>query len=314
MKRRKFLLGSSAALATGGLLTGTGAFSSAEVDRDVTIEVVGDRDAYLGLREEDMEEEELLFGGDLPRIEPETFDIINQSATEITEMKVRLLDERLEFMETASATGEHTTVTSPDKHSLTFENLHPGEKITDVKIRIPTAELNGVVRDRLLFEVDGPGLSIEAERTLELVPLVERVRFRGAGGVHFTTNAREPFKIVYWVAGQIQIDSNDEGSESDGDESDGNGTQDGSNGSPDDENSQGLPPGDILRYDRFEDHSFRPGQHLQGRRDGGPGYVAVYIPATDRSYYHPYYAPDTDRIERWGQGPRDAIVTDGKIL
>lgn len=48
MKRRKFLLGSSAVLASGVLVSGSGAFSSTEVERGVTVEVVPDDEAYVG--------------------------------------------------------------------------------------------------------------------------------------------------------------------------------------------------------------------------------------------------------------------------
>lgn len=49
MDRRNFLIGVGAASAGGGILIGSGAFSSVESDRYVTIAVAEDPDAYLGL-------------------------------------------------------------------------------------------------------------------------------------------------------------------------------------------------------------------------------------------------------------------------
>lgn len=316
MRRRKFILASSAALATGGFFTGTGAFTSAEVDRDITVEIVGDGDAYLGLSEDEMPEDGVLFGTDLPRIEPETFDVINQSATEITEMTITLDDENLEFMDVDSPGGG--TSVSVGTYSVQIENLSPGQAVTDVKIRIPTSDLksglNGTVSDRLLFEVDGPGLYIEAERTLELEPLVQQVLFRGAGGVDITTNAREPFEVLYWSASQMLIDSDDDDDQDDGNSSQANNETD----SEADEGNQGLPPGEISRYDTNRVEVRPTGRTLRGALDDGPGYFAVYFPAVDRTYYHPHFVPGTDselpRIAQWGQGRRETNITDGKLL
>lgn len=47
MERRKFILGIGATSAAGAAAFGTGAFSSVEASRDVTVEVAGDGDAYL---------------------------------------------------------------------------------------------------------------------------------------------------------------------------------------------------------------------------------------------------------------------------
>ena len=49
MERRKFILGVGSAAAGTGALVGSGAFNVARVDRDITVDVVGDEDAYLGL-------------------------------------------------------------------------------------------------------------------------------------------------------------------------------------------------------------------------------------------------------------------------
>ena len=57
MRRRHVLASMGAATAGASALVGTGAFSRVESQRDVTIEVVGDEDAYLGLRYGDLEVE-----------------------------------------------------------------------------------------------------------------------------------------------------------------------------------------------------------------------------------------------------------------
>ena len=49
MNRRTFLVGGVSVAAGGSALLGSGALSEAETNRDVTIEVVGDEDAYLRL-------------------------------------------------------------------------------------------------------------------------------------------------------------------------------------------------------------------------------------------------------------------------
>jgi hypothetical protein len=49
MKRRTFVLGMGTAAAGGSVLLGSGAFSGVEPERTVTIETVGDEDAYLRL-------------------------------------------------------------------------------------------------------------------------------------------------------------------------------------------------------------------------------------------------------------------------
>jgi Protein of unknown function (DUF1102). len=49
MDRRKFLIGFSGTAIAGGALVGSGAFSRVDSQRDVTVQVAEDPDAYLGL-------------------------------------------------------------------------------------------------------------------------------------------------------------------------------------------------------------------------------------------------------------------------
>ena len=52
MERRKFMIGTGALAAGSAAALGSGAFSSVEAERGVTVEVADDNDAYLGLAAE----------------------------------------------------------------------------------------------------------------------------------------------------------------------------------------------------------------------------------------------------------------------
>ena len=52
MQRRKFIIGTGALAAGGAAAAGSGAFSSVEAERSVSVEVADDNDAYLGLEAE----------------------------------------------------------------------------------------------------------------------------------------------------------------------------------------------------------------------------------------------------------------------
>lgn len=65
MNRRNFVIGLGALSAGGAATVGSGAFSTADVNRDVTIETAGDDDALLALRPEDDEFAELDADGNL---------------------------------------------------------------------------------------------------------------------------------------------------------------------------------------------------------------------------------------------------------
>ena len=180
MRRRKFLLGSGAVFASGGLGINVGAFSSTTAHRGVKIEVVGDEDAYLGLREEEMAEEGMLFGSNMPRTAPEQFDITNQSARSV-EMVIELLDGELAFTGAESGTGVETMTVEDE--ALTITGLEPGAAVTDVTVEIP-GRSETVLRDTLAFDVTGTdgGVQIDAERGLALEPseIAATVRFNGS--------------------------------------------------------------------------------------------------------------------------------------
>lgn len=166
MKRRKLLLGSGAIFASGGFMTGTQAFSSAEVERNVKIEIVGDKNAILGLKEDEMGEDGVLFGGHGSRTAPETFDVINQHSAPV-DIDITLLEGKLEFTDVDSSEGEESIELNPYLISIT--DLQSGTQISDVTIEI--SQLNSRYKtDTLQFEVEGDGLHINAKRELTLEP------------------------------------------------------------------------------------------------------------------------------------------------
>ena len=162
MKRtRRGALALMAGSAT-ALVVDTAGFSTAQVERDVRVEVVADDEALLGLTEDGGNGGDVLFA-DGPGDVPATFDVINQTAGEVTvEMELDVL----EF--------DHEAVSSDDEpeNTLHAEGVGPGEAIEDVEIGIPGSELDGSnsVSDTIHFHVEGDGLQIDAERTVELEP------------------------------------------------------------------------------------------------------------------------------------------------
>ena len=59
MKRRNFIIGTGALAAGGGAALGTGAFSAATAERDISVEVADDADAYLALESDSEYAEEV---------------------------------------------------------------------------------------------------------------------------------------------------------------------------------------------------------------------------------------------------------------
>lgn len=80
MRRRAFLLGSLVTAAGGSSLLASGAFSQSESQRKVTVETVGDEDAYLQLVYEDRT---VVCQGTVTLVE-----LTNQLTTEITDIDV----------------------------------------------------------------------------------------------------------------------------------------------------------------------------------------------------------------------------------
>lgn len=152
MKRRKFLLGSTAfSLSGAALLTGTSAYSQSELDRDVQIEVVSDSEGYLGLNESGADETEYLFGDGEKREAPESFEITNQTTTTV-EVDLSLKYGNFVFNE-------------PQDSDLP-KTLGPGESIENVEVSLPEG-MSDI--DVLVFDIDSTENStveIYAEREL----------------------------------------------------------------------------------------------------------------------------------------------------
>lgn len=173
MRRRTFLLGTSAVLASGGFLTGSGAFSTTAANRDVAIAIVGDRDAYLGLSTDDMDGGVLFEDG--TRTAPEQFDIYNRTASDVS-IDVTL-DGTLRF---TGASADSASVDVEDHH-LTIRSLAPGEGVSDVTVDLSEKYSSGSLQDTLSFDVEGDGIQIEADRTLNLEPSVVAVELPNIG-------------------------------------------------------------------------------------------------------------------------------------
>lgn len=265
--------------ASGAFATGTGAFSSAELERDVNVAVVGDDEAYLALTTEDGEPAVGLYSAEGPFEAPKPITIANQLDQPIT-----------------------VTIESPDPITLDGEDsvafdIDVGEETVVV---IDLTE-NESIEATLEISADGDGVRIDATRTVDLEPLfdVHEVFFRGAGGVDISATTTASYRIEYWVATEIDSRGND-----------GNAENEGNNGT-----GGGLPPGKILQFEKFSKSGLDGGDSaakLRGAGDGGPGYVAVYFPEIDTSYYRPRFDPDTHEIENWGSGR--GIEDDGQVL
>jgi hypothetical protein len=282
VKRRKFLLGSSALLTSGAFMTGTGAFSSTELDRGLDVAVASDKVAYLALTtDEDGNPTAVgLISAEGPFEVPQPITVGNQLNQRIT---------------VSIESDEDITFNGSD--SVTFD-LGVGE---EQEVVIDLTENESIEAD-IEITAQGDGVHIEATRKVKLEPQFEihNVIFRGAGGVDINATATAPFELVYWVAAEV---------ESGGSGQSGNGNGNGGGNT----NGGGLSPGKITAFDEFGVAEFGPSGKLRGN-DGGPGYVAVYFPQSDTSYYHPEFDPTAHEIDNWGQGQLSGLATGGKIL
>jgi len=181
MKRtRRGALALMAGSAT-ALVVDTAGFSTAQVERDVQVEVVADDEALLGLTEDGGNDGDVLFE-DGSREAPTSFEVINQTANDLTvEMT---LEGDLEFVDAKLSNGNK--LEENGTHCLKAE-VPIGEEIEEVVIGIPGSELDGSnqVTDTIHFHVEGDGLQIDAERTVELEPEETETNFelrRGSSG------------------------------------------------------------------------------------------------------------------------------------
>ncbi|QLD86561.1 hypothetical protein HWV23_12755 [Natronomonas halophila] len=187
MKRRSVLASMGAFTASGSLVIGSNGFTSAEVERDVSVDVVGDEDAFLGLLYEDFAVEEP------PNdVEPTTLrsdyeerlvELLNQFGVALT---VDEFEIDVETDDGVEAELSHV----PD----ILDIGESGDVLVDIEcssVRLET-ETATVYFD---VAVSGTGVSIETTESRDIrveCPkttdnLIQSLRFTGAGNVRLTT-------------------------------------------------------------------------------------------------------------------------------
>ena len=150
-------------LGSGGLLAvDTLGFTRADVDRDVSLEVVSDADAFLGLVETDdggdIESSDILFGDDETRTAPATFDVINQLTEPI---EVTLESDEFTF----EPVDEYGRVLTDTEETT----IGPGEAVERVVVNLIDPPVNGSTVDGIIeISAEGESTWIEADRELTL--------------------------------------------------------------------------------------------------------------------------------------------------
>ncbi|AXR82920.1 hypothetical protein [Natrarchaeobaculum sulfurireducens] len=138
------------------LAVDTAGFSSGESEREVTVQVADDPDAYLRLApydgEGDVETGGLLFEDAEPRIAPESFSVKNQLTESVT---VVLESNEFEF----DLVGDGQSGDGEAK-------LKPGTSV-DVEVR-PAVDSSGPTNGTIEITAEGDAILIEAKRTLTL--------------------------------------------------------------------------------------------------------------------------------------------------
>lgn len=177
MKRRTVILGLGALVTSGGLAAGTGAFTSVEADRDITVDVADDVDALLGLDPDSLDnsayatESDGIVGIDITPSADSGFDGEGVSPFALTEIE--------EVIEVTNQGTQEVAVTvessSPSLADLDGEfelfatsldggtrvNLRAGTEIKDLQVIGPGQSF------ALGFEVDATGKDDEELSSLE---------------------------------------------------------------------------------------------------------------------------------------------------
>lgn len=151
------IVGSSSVLAVETL-----GLSNAETDRDVRVSPVGDANAYLGLTEDGIEDDGVLFGGD-PRRPPVRFDLINRLREPLT---VALTADPFRFRSAGRGEIDGDRFVVGDGS----EGLGPGERVDAVTIEVPSDRINReeTVTGTVAIDARGDDTRIEAERDLAI--------------------------------------------------------------------------------------------------------------------------------------------------
>jgi hypothetical protein len=158
MKRRSVLASMGAFTASGSLVMGSGAFTSAEVERDVNIDVVGDPRAFLGLAyPTDGCESKSAAGKNIDDCEstpqtvtveddPETlFFIVNRFNTDIETFDVQLTEGSSAF-------------------TLKYPETIPNLELDKVEIQAECSENTNMSTVSAKITAEGTGVRVEAER------------------------------------------------------------------------------------------------------------------------------------------------------
>ena len=175
MKRRHFILMLGGA-SSGALSIGTGAFSSAQMERGVNVSVVDDDRAFVGY-----ESESRVIPDDLEDDRVTLVTVKNQFAQEVTVVNATI-DEGSERLGGVNLPDNGNNELDPgDSFSITAEpELPPGDKI-DVAVTV-TVEGTGV-RAEVFGDTETRRFTIERASD----PEVSNVRYNGLGTVRIET-------------------------------------------------------------------------------------------------------------------------------
>lgn len=144
LNRRNTLIGLGTIVAGGGAALGTGAFSSVEADRSVTVQTAGDSDALLRLEPNNDYDGEIITGGDGDQLEINIFgedssggDIattegasgVNQNAATTIEDLVDMTNQGTETINeiSFSVSGGGDDILSVVPEEITSADMDPGD-------------------------------------------------------------------------------------------------------------------------------------------------------------------------------------------
>ena len=281
MKRRKLLLYGGAAVAGSGTLVGSGAFSSAQVERGVHVSVADDANAYLALTGRDSEDEDGvgLYGADEAFDAPATVTVRNQLTSRLT----------VEIQGSAGS-AVVTLVTDDDDDDSTGAvefDIGTGDG-QDVEVDVDDY---GTIEVTLEIEARGEGVSIDATRTIQVEnpepkPEVESVTFKGGGNARVSPSGQtiEAEVIVLPPGSKNSFDVGDL------ERRPSNGTLE-------------LNTSKAVRGQLSVPESDAGNEKANDGR-----IVAIYFPELNITYVHPDYDLDEEHIpDNWGS-------SDGKFL
>lgn len=167
MRRRKFILNTGVAASGAGLLVGSGAFSRIEAQRGVTIEVVGDDDAYLRLVYGDAEIDDCFGTITLVTVQNQLKHAVNFEDIALEYDEDHLTIENLQFPERLEV-GEEGTVTidvsctTPEEETSTVSfDIHVEEDLGGVLAQSRTIEVTCFCPDETIWAYGGDKSSDE---------------------------------------------------------------------------------------------------------------------------------------------------------